>query len=176
MGAETLMRRATAPVAALLAVLALALMIVAGRERPATGHVPQIGQPAPRLVAQQLSDGATFDSSSLAGQSWMLNVWASWCEPCLQEHQYLMMLAAEDIIIVGLAYQDDPVETQKWLDKLGNPYAAVGIDERGQIAAAWQVPGVPMSFLIDADGNISRRFTGAIDSPAKVRSILAWLR
>ena len=169
------MRRATAPAAVLLTVLALLLAIVAGRERPPAAQVPQIGQPAPRLAVPALDGGEPVDTSSLAGRPWMLNVWASWCEPCLQEHPYLMMLARQEIVIVGLAYRDDPDAARAWLAERGNPYAAVGVDPTGQAAAAWQVAGIPMSFLIDADGIVSRRFTGAIDSDAKARAIMTWL-
>ena len=176
MGAEAFMRRATAPAAALLTVVALLLMIVVGRERPPAGYIPQIGQPAPRLVAPDLAGGEPVDSDFLAGRPWMLNVWASWCEPCLDEHPYLMKLAARGIAIVGLNYRDDAAAAAGWLAAHGNPYAAVGLDPDGRAAQAWRVAGIPMSFLIDADGTVSRRFTGAIDSDAKVRSILAWLQ
>ena len=171
---EALMRRATAPAAVALTVLALVLAMVAGRDESGPQAL-QIGKPAPRLIAQSLDGGPPFDSSQLAGRPWMLNVWASWCEPCLQEHPYLMMLAGQQIPIVGLNYRDDPAAAAAWLDERGNPYLAVGIDANGQIGDAWQVAGVPMSFLIDEHGILSRRFTGAIDSDAKARSIVLWL-
>ena len=177
MGAESFMRRATAPAAVALTILALVLVSIFGRGLPPAGNVPQIGQPAPHLAAPSLAGGDPVDSGDLAGRSWMLNFWASWCDPCRDEHPYLMMLAAQGITIVGISYRDDRQDSRDWLDAAGgSPYAAVGVDRKGLIGNAWQVSGVPVSFLIDEQGVVSRRFNGAIDSQAKVNSILAWLK
>ena len=96
----------------------------------------------------------------------MVNYWASWCGPCRAEHPNLELLASEGVTIYGANYKDKPAQALRFLEELGNPYAAIGADESGRMALNWGVYGVPETYVIDGDGNIVLRFAGPITQRA----------
>lgn len=105
----------------------------------------------------------TISAAQLRGQPYLLNVWASWCMPCLQEHPQMIALAqSRRIRMVGMNYKDRPDDARKWLARNGNPFDAVIVDADGRTAIDFGVYGVPETFLIDADGNIRHKIVGAI--------------
>jgi cytochrome c biogenesis protein CcmG/thiol:disulfide interchange protein DsbE len=83
----------------------------------------------------------------------LLNVWATWCPGCRQEHDFLLQLAREAVLpIYGLNWRDNRPEATRWLEVLGNPYVASAFDEEGRVGIDWGVYGAPETFLIDANG------------------------
>lgn len=141
-----------------------------------TSTVPSalIGQPAPDTPLPAL-DGVGlpgFEPSRLAGKVTLVNVWASWCVPCRQEHPVLMELARDGRVdIAGFNYKDKPENARRFLAELGNPYAALGVDESGRSAIDWGVYGIPETFLIGRDGKIAWKHVGPFD-PQNVASTL----
>ena len=101
----------------------------------------------------------------------VVNVFASWCAPCRDEHPQLMALARAGIRLVGINYKDDPENARRFLGSLGNPYSAVGADVAGRTAVDWGVYGVPESFVIDDKGTIRFKQIGPI-SPEQLASVV----
>lgn len=156
---------------ALAAVFLLQLM--SGRD---TSIVPSalIGQPAPKTELPPLdgSDLPGFSTEAMKGQLTLVNVWASWCVPCRQEHLILMDLAKDGRFkLVGFNYKDKQENAMKFLTDLGNPFVALGVDESGRAGINWGVYGVPESYLVGADGTILWKQIGPF-TPDAVRSQL----
>ena len=85
----------------------------------------------------------------------MLNLFASWCVPCLAEHPFIAGLSREDgLRVVGIAWMDDPAETAAWLAEHGNPYARVGTDRTGALQPDLGIKGIPSTFIVDSGGRI----------------------
>jgi len=134
-----------------------------------------INQPAPSFELPALQGLTSNDnpvpglsSKSLAGgKVTLINVWASWCGPCREEHPQLIELAKrDDIHLVGLNYKDQRENALRFLNALGNPYAAVGVDASGRTSVDWGVYGVPETFVINGKGIIVYKFTGPITEKA----------
>lgn len=131
-----------------------------------------IGRPAPALDLPPL-EGLTRDgqpvpgltSAGLKGEVTVLNVFASWCVPCRDEHPFLVELSKmQGFRLVGLNYKDEAENARRFLGRFGNPYAAVGVDAGGRAAIDWGVYGVPETFVIGRDGRIAYKFIGPIDA------------
>lgn len=147
---------------ALTAVFAM-LLLIPGRNA-ATIPSALIGQAAPQLTLPALegSNLPGFVPASFDGVT-VVNVWASWCGPCRQEHPLLMALAKEPgISIVGINYKDATSNANAFLSELGNPYGAIGVDTNGRVAIDWGVYGVPETFIVSADGIIVWKHAGPI--------------
>ena len=147
--------------------------LLSGRD---TSTVPSalIGQPAPDTPLPPLEgiDRPGFEPSQLAGKVTLVNVWASWCVPCRQEHPVLMDLARDGRVeIVGLNYKDKPDNARRFLGELGNPYTALGVDPSGRAAIEWGVYGIPETFLVGKDGTIVWKHVGPFD-PQNVATTL----
>ncbi len=125
---------------------------------------PFIGKPAPAFTLPQLADPArTLSAAELQGQVWVLNVWASWCAPCRDEHPLLVELArGGGVPLVGLNYKDDRRNAQEWLRKLGDPYRATAVDADGRVGIDWGVYGVPESFVVDRAGIVRLKHVGPL--------------
>ena len=122
------------------------------------------------------ADSAGLASSDLAtGRPVLLNVWASWCGPCRDEHPQLMALARRGVTVFGLNYKDDADAARRFIGSLGNPYARIGADTRGRVAIDFGVYGVPETFVIDGAGRIVTRFAGPLDRASLAREILPYL-
>lgn len=109
------------------------------------------------------TDGSqqSFSPASLLGEVWILNVWASWCAPCREEHPVLTRLSqARAVPLVGLAYKDP--DGAAWLAAKGNPYQVSVHDAKGRVGLDWGVAGVPESFVIDKAGRIRRKLVGPL--------------
>ena len=121
----------------------------------------QGGAPVPALTSDQVD-----------GRITLVNVWASWCVPCRQEHPLLMALSRDDRInVVGINYKDNTTNALRFLGELGNPYSAVGIDPKGVAAIDWGVYGIPETFLVDQSGTIVFKQVGPF-TPDSVRDNL----
>lgn len=150
------------PVAAFL-VLAVALAIGLYRD-PSLVPSPLIGKPAPETALPAVPGyGPAFTREDFMGQVTLVNVFASWCVSCRDEHPLLVRMSQQqDIPIFGLAYKDQPGAAAGWLDDFGNPYAATALDLNGRAAIEWGVYGVPETFLVGPDGTIVYKKIGPI--------------
>jgi cytochrome c biogenesis protein CcmG, thiol:disulfide interchange protein DsbE len=125
---------------------------------------PFIGKPAPAFKLTQLNEPAkTISNQDMAGQVWLLNVWASWCVSCRQEHPVLVEFAKTGTVpIVGLNYKDGRDDGMGWLQQFGNPYMTSAFDRDGRVGIDYGVYGVPETFVIDKRGVIRMKFTGPL--------------
>ena len=129
-----------------------------------------IGHPAPQTMLPPLagltSDGAAvpgLDPAMFKGKVSVVNVWASWCVPCLEEAPLFTELGKDKRLqLVGINYKDAPDNARRFLNRYGNPFAAAGRDEAGRASIDWGVYGVPETFLIGRDGRIAYKLVGPI--------------
>ncbi len=104
-----------------------------------------------------------FTTADLEGKVSVVNIFASWCGPCRQEHPLLEELAKVDgIQMIGVNYKDKPENARRFLGSLGNPYDLVGADEKGRVSIDWGVYGVPETFIVDQAGTIRYKFIGPL--------------
>jgi cytochrome c biogenesis protein CcmG, thiol:disulfide interchange protein DsbE len=125
---------------------------------------PLIGKPAPAFELTSVADpGRTLASTELRGQVYLLNVWASWCVSCRQEHPLLMRLARSGTVpIYGLNYKDQRGDAQRWLAQFGDPYAESLFDSDGRVGMDYGVYGTPETFVIDKQGMIRHKKIGPV--------------
>lgn len=154
---------------ALVALLAIGLTLNP-REVPS----PLIGKPAPAFAAPRLdAPDESFSPGDFAGKVWLLNVWASWCVSCREEHPLLVEFAKQGkVAIVGLNYKDDAEDARRWLSRFGDPYVFSVVDPNGKIGIDYGVYGVPETFLIDKQGIIRYKQIGPITPEALTKKIL----
>lgn len=137
----------------------------------------QLGQPVPVFDLPVLNEeNKQFRSGILRGQVSLLNVWASWCEACVEEQYFLMSLAKEGIPIFGINYKDDSSQATQWLSEWGNPYQIIGTDKDGKVAIDLGVYGAPETFLIDRNGIIRYRHAGILDKQSWSAEFLPRIR
>ncbi|MDI7862414.1 DsbE family thiol:disulfide interchange protein [Rhizobiaceae bacterium n13] len=134
-----------------------------------------IGTRAPALDLPPLegSNVPALTEAAIKGRLTLVNVFASWCIPCRQEHPLLKELAKDGrITIVGINYKDKNENALRFLGELGNPYAAIGADPNGKAAIDWGVYGIPESYLVGADGTILYKKVGPFDDDSVTRSLI----
>lgn len=134
------------------------------RHDPREVPSPLIGKAAPQFSLPLLDDPAKqFGSTDLAGQPYLLNVFASWCFACRDEHPILMSDGKRlGIKLVGFNYKDEPADAKRWLAQFGNPYDVIVADYPGNIAIDFGVTGAPETFLVDAQGVIRYKYISPI--------------
>lgn len=159
--------------------LVLAVFLAAGlglnpREVPS----PLIDKPAPAFRLPQLHEPArTLGTEDLKGQVWILNVWASWCVACLDEHPLLVQFSKQNVVpIYGLNHKDQRADALKWLGKHGNPYTISITDGDGRVGIDYGVYGVPETYVIDRDGIIRYKRIGPVTVPILEQKILPLVR
>ncbi|MDR5740365.1 MULTISPECIES: DsbE family thiol:disulfide interchange protein [unclassified Caballeronia] len=149
----------------LLVLVPLVALLAAGlRNDPRRLPSALIGKPAPAFELPRL-DAAhrTMSSRSMRGQVWVLNVWASWCESCRDEHPVLMKLAGSGVApVYGLNYEDEREPALRWLEEAGNPYVLSLVDRDGRTGIDYGVYGVPETFVIDRAGVVRYRQAGPL--------------
>ena len=125
---------------------------------------PLIDKPAPAFKTSLLSrPEQVLANQDLAGKVWILNVWASWCVACREEHPLLVEFSRRGLVpIYGLNYKDSRPAAQAWLQKLGNPYTESLVDADGRIGIDYGVYGVPETFVIDRQGVIRMKHIGPV--------------
>ena len=135
---------------------------------------PLINKPAPAFLLPQLHrPDKTFSQQDMKGKVWLLNVWASWCVSCRQEHPLLVELARTNVVpVYGLNYKDKPDDALAWLEQLGDPYALSITDRDGRVGIDYGVYGVPETFVIDKQGAIRYKQIGPITPEALQNKIL----
>lgn len=134
-----------------------------------------IGKQAPPIDLPALpgSERPALTDAEIAGKLTLVNVFASWCVPCRQEHPFLLELSKNPAVhLVGINYKDKTDNALRFLGELGNPYAAIGVDARGAEAIDWGVYGIPETFLVSPEGTILYKKIGPIDAASYAREIL----
>ena len=146
-----------------LAFIALIGLLAAGlRLNPREVPSPLIGKPAPPFELPLLhAPDKRFTQKDMLGKVWVLNVWASWCPPCLVEHPVVTELA-KTVPVVGLNYKDAREDALPWLARNGDPYQLSVHDPAGRIAIDYGVYGVPETFVIDRAGVIRYKHIGPV--------------
>lgn len=139
---------------------------------------PLIDKPAPVFNLPTLDNPAhVLSSKDMLGQVWLLNVWASWCSGCREEHPVLVEFSKTRAVpIYGLDYKDQPGDARRWLTDLGNPYTAVVSDLDGRMGIEFGVYGVPETFVIDKTGIIRYKQIGPMTPKALSDTILPLVR
>ncbi len=130
------------------------------------GKLPSalINKTAPTFRLPQLHDPAkTFSAEDVRGKVWILNVWASWCVGCREEHPWLLEYAQSGVApIYGLNYKDKQEDALAWLEDLGDPYVLSAVDLNGRVAIDYGVYGAPETYLIDQGGTIRFKHVGPV--------------
>jgi cytochrome c biogenesis protein CcmG, thiol:disulfide interchange protein DsbE len=130
-----------------------------------------IGHPAPKTDLPPLAGLTTRDgkavpglsNAAFSGELTLVNVWASWCVPCADEVPFLEKLSKDTRIkLVGIDYKDPTDNARRFLNRYGNPFAAVGVDASGRTSIDWGVYGVPETYLIGRDGTIAYKLVGPV--------------
>ncbi|CDZ59678.1 DsbE family thiol:disulfide interchange protein [Neorhizobium galegae] len=134
-----------------------------------------IGKKAPSLALPPLegSNTAALTTAAIGGKLTLVNVFASWCVPCRQEHPILKELANDSrLTIVGINYKDRNDNALRFLGELGNPYKAIGVDPNGKAAIDWGVYGIPESYLVAPDGTILYKKVGPFDERSLTQDLM----
>jgi cytochrome c biogenesis protein CcmG/thiol:disulfide interchange protein DsbE len=134
---------------------------------------PLIGKPAPAFVLPQLHQPEkSFSPKEMEGKVWLLNVWASWCGACKDEHPVLMELSRKNMVpIVGLDYKDKREDGEAVLHKAGDPYTLTAVDADGKVGFDYGVYGVPETYIIDKQGVIQYKLIGVL-TPQNLRDTI----
>ena len=152
----------------LLAVLVMNL----GRD-PHTIRSPLVGQPAPPFELRPVGGGAAMSLASLRGKPVVVNFWATWCMPCLEEHAALAAGARRHgaaVQFLGVVYEDEETRVASFLKQRGAAYPSL-MDDGGRTAIAYGVAGVPETYFIDASGTVVSKYDGPL-SPDVLSSLL----
>ena len=159
--------------------VALALMLGWGlTHNPRDIPSALIGKPVPQFNLPPVQ-GRTLGLSNgdLVGEVSLVNVFASWCVACRDEHPLFIRMKAESIVpIHGLNYKDRPADAARWLDTLGDPYTRTGADISGRAAIDWGVYGVPETFVVGKDGRIAHKHIGPLTPEVFDNTILPMIR
>ena len=139
---------------------------------------PLIGKSAPEFSLPRLeSADQTIGTSDLRGKVALLNVWATWCAACRDEHPVLMRIArGGEVPIYGLDYKDKRQDALVWLARLGDPYSASAFDEAGRVGIDWGVYGTPETFLLDRNGIVRYKHIGPLTWNVWERTLLPMIR
>lgn len=155
-------------------VVLVVFLFIGLRLNPREVPSPLIGKPAPTFQLQQLHQPEkTLTPKDNLGQVWLLNVWASWCASCREEHPLLVQLAKSSVVpIYGLNYKDKRNDALGWLRQFGDPYAVSIADPEGRTGIDYGVYGVPETFVIDKNGLIRYKQIGPVTQEALEKKIL----
>jgi cytochrome c biogenesis protein CcmG, thiol:disulfide interchange protein DsbE len=167
----------------LFAVLAVFLAVGLNHD-PHEVPSPLIGKPAPMFSLPRLdvaagapAEAAKFTPQEMRGKVWMLNVWATWCGPCREEHPVLVKFAKLGLVpVVGLNYKDKGDEARRWLTEFGNPYVATAVDADGRVGIDYGVYGVPETYLIDKTGTIRFKQIGPLTAEVLSSKVIPMLK
>jgi len=139
---------------------------------------PLIDRPVPQFrLPAVLGRTLGLASEDLRGEVSVVNVFASWCTACRDEHPLWMEVARNrSVPLHGLNYKDQPADAAKWLDQLGDPYTRTGADVDGRVGIDWGVYGVPETFIVDKRGIIRHKIIGAVTREKLDRQLLPLVR
>ncbi len=139
---------------------------------------PLINKAAPAFKLTELQNQAkSLSNKDMLGQVWLLNVWASWCVSCREEHALLVDFSKSGAVpIYGLNYKDSRNDALAWLQQFGNPYATSIMDADGRVGIDYGVYGVPETFVIDKTGTIRYKQIGPVTPEALEKTIIPLVR
>ncbi|HYL88704.1 MAG TPA: DsbE family thiol:disulfide interchange protein [Burkholderiales bacterium] len=140
------------------------LLAVGLRLNPREVPSPLIGKPAPAFELPLLTEAdKQFSEKTMLGKVWIMNVWASWCPPCLVEHPVVTQMARSGIApVIGLNYKDTREDALPWLKRNGDPFQLIAFDGNGRIGIDYGVYGVPETYIIDSQGIIRYKHIGPL--------------
>ena len=161
-------------IALIAAFFALVALLAVGLTRdPRQVPSPLVDKPAPAFELPQLGDGSRFSPAEMRGKVWLLNVWASWCVSCREEHPVLIDFSrTKRVPLVGLNYKDARDDALKWLARYGDPYQLSVVDRDGRIGIDYGVYGVPETYVIDRAGIIRYKQIGPVTPEVMDKKIL----
>ena len=167
-------------VAAAAGAAAFALLLKLGQGSYDPHAVPSmlIGKPLPSFALPGLGEGPGFSSGDVvaAGRPVLLNFFASWCVPCVEEAPTLSALRARGAALWGIAYKDKPSATENFLRENGDPYLRIARDEPGRAAIDFGLYGVPETYLVDRTGVVRSRWVGGITEDIVAHEIMPMLK
>jgi cytochrome c biogenesis protein CcmG, thiol:disulfide interchange protein DsbE len=133
-----------------------------------------LNKPAPEFRLPQLEDQAkTFSAVDMRGKVWLLNVWASWCIACRDEHPFLFEYAKSGVVpILGLNYKDRREDALSWLEEFGDPYLLSAVDLDGRVGMDYGVYGAPETYIIDKGGTIRHKHIGPLTPDVWTKTVL----
>jgi cytochrome c biogenesis protein CcmG/thiol:disulfide interchange protein DsbE len=144
--------------------LLIAVFVVGLGRDPSQLPSPLLEKPSPQFdLPSLLEPEQRVTSQDYRGEVALINVWATWCAGCRQEHNFLLQLAKADVLpIYGLNWRDNGPEARRWIQQLGDPYVATAYDQDGRVGIDWGVYGAPETFLIAADGTVLYKQLGPL--------------
>ncbi|MHB8477954.1 MAG: DsbE family thiol:disulfide interchange protein [Steroidobacteraceae bacterium] len=159
------------------AFVALAVLFAFGLNPSRDIHAlpsPLIGKPAPMFTLTDVLDPKRpVSNAALKDQVYVLNVWATWCVACREEHEALLEISQQHAVpIIGLDWKDQRDKARQWLEQLGNPYQAVAFDSDGRAAIEWGVYGAPETYLVDGQGHVIYKYISPLTQQVWVREFL----
>jgi cytochrome c biogenesis protein CcmG, thiol:disulfide interchange protein DsbE len=157
-----------------LFILLVGFLAIGLRHDPHEVPSPLINKPAPAFQLSQLRDSSkSFSAADMRGKVWLLNVWASWCVTCRDEHPLLIQYARSGALpIYGLNYKDKREDALAWLGELGDPYLLSAADTDGRVGIDYGVYGAPETYLIDRDGIIRFKQVGPVTPEVWQKTII----
>ncbi len=165
------------PVALFVAVAVYFLLALDPNRDPSRLPSAMIDKPTPVFALDGLAGGKGLSLDALKGQVVLVNFFASWCEPCRDEHAILMKLGKDSSVpLYGIAYKDKPEDTQRFLQQLGDPFRAIGLDQTGRTAIDFGVYGVPETYVIDKQGRIRLRHVGPLTEADVAKELMPLLK
>lgn len=125
-----------------------------------------LNKPVPNFILPSLLiENSSFSNRDLIGHVSLVNVWATWCTTCREEHSFLLDLAkSKAIAMYSIDYKDDKEASKTWLQQYGNPYQNIGFDVDGRASIDWGVYGTPETFIVDKQGVIRYKLVGELTS------------
>jgi cytochrome c biogenesis protein CcmG, thiol:disulfide interchange protein DsbE len=161
-----------------LFVVLVGFLAVGLRLDPREVPSPLVGKAAPQFELPQLANPEKkFSPVEMKGKVWMLNVWASWCVSCRQEHPVLVALSKSGAVpIYGLDYKDARDDGLRWLNQFGDPYVMSLFDADGRVGIDYGVYGVPETYVIDKAGVIRYKHIGPVTREALDEKILPMVK
>jgi cytochrome c biogenesis protein CcmG/thiol:disulfide interchange protein DsbE len=144
--------------------LLIAVFVVGLGRDPSQLPSPLLEKPSPQFdLPSLLEPEQRVTSQDYRGEVALINVWATWCAGCRQEHNFLLQLAEANVIpIYGLNWRDNGPEARRWIQQLGDPYVATAYDQDGRVGIDWGVYGAPETFLVGADGTVLYKQLGPL--------------
>lgn len=160
------MNRTVAIVGLVLAAVLIGVLFTGLGKNPAQIRSPLIGKPAPTFALREVGTGRTIDISQFKGKPMVINFWATWCNPCWDEHPVLVANARRheaDVQFLGVVFQDTEDKILSFLRQRGSSYPTV-VDDKGKTAIAYGIGGVPETFFLDKNGVIVAKFNGPMST------------
>ncbi|MGI9200192.1 MAG: DsbE family thiol:disulfide interchange protein [Woeseiaceae bacterium] len=156
----------------------VAVFVVGLTKDPSRIPSPLVGNSAPTYSLPSLQDpNVMVGSASYANEVALVNIWATWCPGCRQEHDFLLELAQEDIVpIFGLNWRDNRPDALQWLQVLGDPYVASAFDVDGRVGIDWGAYGAPETFLIDENGIVIHKHIAPLTREIWERDFMPLIR